>query len=737
MPLEKNADMLIADHARKDVPPGSYSWKFIADSISKGMAQRQDKYAIGRPATEPRPAASGGLTKGTRAPFTQAEDAVLTKYILERMRLGESTSGNAIYMEWAQNFPRHPWQSWRERWVKILRNRPMDSLKQLATLAPDDAPAPQRTNRKPTEEQASPEPVQPQPKQTRSKTADNVQPVETDHPVQSPLSREMPVRPSPRRITRSSKEGSIRPNDPPEPTLSHQKTPPKPQARLKSPKQASKNEKSPETPRTRTRAKQPATESSRDSASPLISHDSFMEDPETMVERNEFYRDLNEWIKVANVEIEFAPRIAGRGIELFDLTQAVVGQTLDANDSNELDWEQIAISLGFSSPKLAIAQVELEKCYNEKLLGFIEAMKAYAAEQEEDENNSESDDDVFETAPATHRVIPSSSGQGSQQRKRASDSPEPRPPGQTSKRRRIETRDEIPATPDDAIRTGKRQGEADSPSRSRRSRHPEVINDSQEESSNQRDQHPRTPSPPRLRPKQSTLDLTPSQQLHYEDLRQHSGLADLDELEILSPTHYQTPGSEELGYEPTHPAPAAQKRRNLPSSFKKGIEKPSKPSQARRSSGHADVRQNQPERPKSTYSPKVKDNRDEIKKWVEHYQSLGYSHKIVVEGLERTTMTLGLASHVMQCLKDGQGVPSHYEGIWTDRDDKSLRLVDSVDPQHEPVTSEEQRQMRRAKKESDRIMKKHGVERMEDRRRFLAAQESMREGGNSEDRLRG
>lgn len=94
--LEKHADILIADHAKpKFAPPGSYSWKFIEDSMKNGFIQVKDRYLIGLDPTLPRPVGGGGGTKGTRTPFTPSEDAVLAKWVLSR----SNRSGNKIFQD--------------------------------------------------------------------------------------------------------------------------------------------------------------------------------------------------------------------------------------------------------------------------------------------------------------------------------------------------------------------------------------------------------------------------------------------------------------------------------------------------------------------------------------------------------------------------------------------------------------------------------------------------------------
>lgn len=97
VPLEKNADILIADHARKDVPAGSYSWKFITESVENGIIQIKDRYRIGRDPDLPRPAGGGVRgTKSTRTPFTIDDDAGLAKWVLAHT---VDRTGNKIFQE--------------------------------------------------------------------------------------------------------------------------------------------------------------------------------------------------------------------------------------------------------------------------------------------------------------------------------------------------------------------------------------------------------------------------------------------------------------------------------------------------------------------------------------------------------------------------------------------------------------------------------------------------------------
>jgi hypothetical protein len=98
VPLEKNADILICDHARKDALHGSLSWTFIDDSVKHGIIQLQDRYVIGGRSDTARPVGGGGLTKGTRTAFTHADDVFLITWLHSH---SDSREGNKTYQEMA------------------------------------------------------------------------------------------------------------------------------------------------------------------------------------------------------------------------------------------------------------------------------------------------------------------------------------------------------------------------------------------------------------------------------------------------------------------------------------------------------------------------------------------------------------------------------------------------------------------------------------------------------------
>lgn len=93
--------MLIADGARRDSPPGAYSYKFINDSVGNGCLQMPDRYLIGAVGggdgeTAVRPVGAGQPAKRSRTAFSSDDDARLVKFVLPRKH---EQSGNKMYQE--------------------------------------------------------------------------------------------------------------------------------------------------------------------------------------------------------------------------------------------------------------------------------------------------------------------------------------------------------------------------------------------------------------------------------------------------------------------------------------------------------------------------------------------------------------------------------------------------------------------------------------------------------------
>lgn len=99
VPLERQADFLIADHARKDTPPGSLSYRFIEKSVENGEIENPDAYPAGPAPGVQRDAGSSRPTKGIRTPFSAEDDRLLGDWVRDFARQGGAVSGNEIYKQ--------------------------------------------------------------------------------------------------------------------------------------------------------------------------------------------------------------------------------------------------------------------------------------------------------------------------------------------------------------------------------------------------------------------------------------------------------------------------------------------------------------------------------------------------------------------------------------------------------------------------------------------------------------
>ncbi|KAK1836713.1 TRF2-interacting telomeric protein/Rap1 C terminal domain-containing protein [Podospora conica] len=117
--LEKLADVIIADHARKDAPPNSVSWKYITNSVQQGRLADIDEYRIGGPAGPGRSTVgTSAPAKQTRTPFTPEEDRKLVEHVKGQLY----PNGNVCYQEFASKYPRHTWQSYKDHYRRYLSN---------------------------------------------------------------------------------------------------------------------------------------------------------------------------------------------------------------------------------------------------------------------------------------------------------------------------------------------------------------------------------------------------------------------------------------------------------------------------------------------------------------------------------------------------------------------------------------------------------------------------------------
>jgi hypothetical protein len=122
--LENQADVLLVDHTRKNPAPGTHSYKYVELSIRKGRLEKLDDHVVGGTSRADRPVGSITMApKGSRRPYTEADDQFLWNWVKPLEEAGGATAGNSIYQDLEAANPGHTYQSWRDRWLKYVRHQ--------------------------------------------------------------------------------------------------------------------------------------------------------------------------------------------------------------------------------------------------------------------------------------------------------------------------------------------------------------------------------------------------------------------------------------------------------------------------------------------------------------------------------------------------------------------------------------------------------------------------------------
>ncbi|KAJ6437809.1 Low-affinity potassium transport protein [Purpureocillium lavendulum] len=705
--LEKDADILIADHARKDAPPGSYSWKFVTESVDNGIIQIKDRYRIGPDPDLPRAVGSTSRPgKTTRTPFSHEDDVALVKWVL---RSGQHLAGNKIYQEFEQTVssvsekslpviltshqnPRHTWQSWRDRFTRMLQPKGQVYLENLAGEASPEPPSPIQERKEPRAQEAEETPAT-----TRRKPP--------SRPPQRPQSEQKQGNGQKQQQVHRPSAASRVSNASRDPSAS-------PVAALVRPPAA-------QTPR-RSDHRQPP--------SPVAEA---TDEDEMDVMARIFIDDIITYAEEIGKDIDLETRIGGKDVGLWELSQAVEAQKVHRD---EVDWLKVAEDLGFDFDPTGRVPDELCQCYRENLLEFLEQMSDYESDDEEGSGGSS----VASGQPATRSpgLFVSSSSPSDPSppqetaKKRPLDAQQPASSGHGVKRRRLDPNLEIPSTPEEQMRSTKqpRSMQTLSPSvrKSLASSRIQVANGSSHLSPLRQDEgmtqegslafETQVRLPPRLQTHESSVEITPSQQLHSEAM-------DVTPIPLRL---QKNPGSGERAASTGHARRRAGStssiqaktqtkvtKRTLPPTF-------TGPSEAAHVSPTQGTERRQTARPAAQPQPQKATSKDaklDIPYWVDHYQALGYPHKHVVEAMHRTTLTPGFcATMIMDCLRNGEGIPKDYQGVWTDKDDAALRSVDAT---RAMGSTADAKATRKAARDEQRLMRKHTPELVALRRRYL------------------
>ncbi|KAI1758427.1 hypothetical protein F4782DRAFT_478100 [Xylaria castorea] len=494
VPKEGNADMLICDPA-KDPASGSYSYELIADAVKEGSLDLKEDYVCG-------PSASR-RSKVTRNQFTQEDDQALMRFVIEMECLGENIGGNNMYKKFAEEHPNHTWQSWRDRWVKKLKNirRPPISDKERPLQQKGISVAPRQgssaAKSPPTgirvrftaeEDDILMETIRhaiencdawqgyepykqlasefPQRTYTswRERALNHVARKNKDQIAQweieagSHLSDNEDVtagnKEDQRTRNTSDEAGAASPvtnresknaaraaaNGPPENHATQRD----------SDEDDNINAALPPIPRARPSERSPdpklPTKGNAlhySSSSPRLSNPEPPDRGVPISTKEQFYRDYNTFLESSGInDRRITPSVAGKAIALWDLWQSVRSKKVEAI---ELDWQQIAEDLGFDWVSIESVPGELQQCYETHLAPFADAMMSFDDfSDEEDSNEDDADAETERPLPSSPPVLPSLKRPLS-----ATDPvykhlfPQPSP-----KRRRLHRNQEIPSTPE-------------------------------------------------------------------------------------------------------------------------------------------------------------------------------------------------------------------------------------------------------------------------------------------------
>ncbi|KAI1088122.1 TRF2-interacting telomeric protein/Rap1 C terminal domain-containing protein [Rostrohypoxylon terebratum] len=467
VPLEKTADILIADHLKKNsCPPDSYSYKWIEDSVKAGTLQPRENYSCVSASTAVPP-------KATRVAFTPEDDKILAEWVMKKREEGESLGGLKIYKELAAMHPQHTYQSWQDRWIR--QPDPLRSLVSFGEKA-SHLPSPSRpktpaTPRTPLRSRAKftaeddnllinyVQQCQSENKPTHGNVIFQELANEFPHhtaqswrdrwvKVLAPRNANGSTRAKPRAGARKTQRSS-----PPQKTTSNetstpersdsgskgltQSIPPKAVDELEDEDESLERQSS---AGVRTRPEPPPAESSDESMD--LDRSSTGSSTNGIASKEEFRRYYGLFVEEQEGRIP-TPFLTIKGItfEPWDLWEAVASQKMVPE---ERDWQQIAEKLGFDWVQHETVHDELRDCYNQHLALFEDFWNNLQEEVEEDKDEERENQDSDKPLPSSPPAIPSS--------KRPLDthrlSSDHAYPQSSPKRRKLNDDEEIASTPD-------------------------------------------------------------------------------------------------------------------------------------------------------------------------------------------------------------------------------------------------------------------------------------------------
>ncbi|KZL71435.1 transcription factor (Rap1 Myb domain-containing protein) [Colletotrichum tofieldiae] len=749
--LDKQADMVIADHVRPDCPSGSLHWKFIKDSVDNGAMQEMDKYMVNqspmasRSVGSSRPPSLSAPLKGTRTPFNKADDAILAKWVLSHPP--NKRSGNEVYKILEEMNNRHTRQSWRDRWVKKVSKLPQVALDDLAASAPEiqlPVPSPTPTSsRRPEIAQAgmtrSTAPVAPVaarlPAMGTSRATAATQEVDVK-PELAPPKRSKFTKAEDDMLLQAAKEygppfttrffQEFAERNPSHSWVTWRKhwtdtlkphlnedfddgthLPREPSAnkivpRLDTARSGQPNRQKESTKQTDTR---PITRDPGPATPPVVrttaDKDARKQNPEPQgdgeasqgVSREVFFDHLKAFREFKGLDTDINPEINEQPVDIWLLWQAVRDQYQQGGV--EIDWEAAAKALSLHSE----AARALQQCYINYVAEFAASrfLDEPDAESEDDETSQSGEDEVDLGMPAKPQYTRSDATSGISKKRLAiavEASGTPSTPSGRKKRQRYGANDEIPSTPDERLGIASFGNLGPSPSLSVgrvRSQIPD------EEDLEMEEEFEQSPS---------------GRARHVEPETQDFAFEDAPRQESQGSVEFDISPSQQLLGEVEAVTP-------VPLSFKdkgKGFERvPASIPTPTQEFPAADVEGVPKERTERAIpdSQESADKTAELEDLIDRFDTFGYAREDIITALNATSLCTPLATDLLKYLKKHKELPNNWQGVWTANDDKRLRRVDDGGLEDGPDRPKLQKYW-------DYLVKKHTQERIERRREFLA-----------------
>ena len=665
----------------------------------------------------PKQTAKYAPASGGRNLFTEDDDKALLEYMAQCQSENKPLTGKKIYDDFAQDvrptcphllpytfanliqFPNHPAQSWRNRWIRVLKPKIDSGLLKYEGLSANSL----RRRRA----------------VSASRNSKGV--VSRDAPEEQSLSVE--------ESQEEVRDGSV--ND----QQQQQKRPTQTNA-VKSPMQSPESRQA-DSPTSRPQTPDQMVENRSENASNM--EQEYQRSPLT---KEDFMAYYQQFADNSDFQPQWSPTIRGQTFELWRLWNVVEAQEVEPE---ERDWRQVSEDLGFNCVKHETIPDAIRLYYEQHLWEFENTMAGFENEDETQSNQA--------NANPERSPLPSSPPLPSL--KRSYDTAlaaDHNYPHSLPKRPRLDPRSEVPSTPDGKNGTSHPRRETISGPLPSGIRSPDLgsHNAALPPPAQRRIVEPETQDfcfDPETQAAhlESQESVTPSQQLLLEsDARSAAAAAtptparsrpirgpflddDSDSRDMPNVSSATKPRSHtRTSTEANSAGPSTAKHRTgiLPRPFSLSQSAAEKrtvlsPTQQRAPPSTAPPIAQKPAQQQQQPPPRAraKESPEDV---IEFYMSLGYEYDDVVQALDATSWVPGLAGQVMEKLKGGETLPSNWRGVWTPKDDEALRAVLATT---DDAVAHGVKERRKREKKQAKLENKHTREGIEMRIRFLDKRE--------------